>query len=96
MAERSSIIINGRTTLALAAIIFGLGQGAIVWCLVNVVDLRAEMARAQGNRWTSKDQADYMREHQSAHDRLPPQWIRDDLERIRSQLDRFEVRLDGR
>lgn len=102
MAERSSIVINGRATLAMAAALFGIGQAAVAWCLVEVVQLRADMAQASGNRWTSKDQAGYMREHQTAHERLPPEWLRREVarqeledQRLQVQIDRLEAKFLG-
>lgn len=94
MGEQSAITINGRATIAMAAALLGIGQAVAVYCLLQVVDLKTTTAATQANRWTSKDQANFMREHQQTHAELPPLWLRHEIERQAEEDKRLQVQID--
>ncbi len=65
-----------------------------MWCLLEVVELKTEMAAMQANRWTSKDQSQYMQHHEEQHDALPPDWMRREIARQETEDKRLQVQID--
>jgi hypothetical protein len=90
----SSITLNGRFTFWLASTLFGIGQIAIVWCMLEVIELKTMNAATNANRWTSKDQSAYMQQHAAQHDALPPEWLRREIARQELEDQRLQVQID--
>lgn len=91
-------------------VVGGITVAMVLWMASSLIEIKEEIAKTNGNRWTSGDQASFTKELQKQHSdiwtaivtireaipkEVPPQWFREEVNELEDKVKELEKYVRG-